>query len=144
MLQSQNLQITAIVNIPLTCSEVEIERQVSDFDRLLKVVPRNVQFVVFPFKIGDGSVERCKSYSNAISQGRRNVYVAEPAWINGPDTHPVYKYLKETSELSKMKEEISTFFFVNPMGTHIDALEGLNYEKVTRYGNERLKGKWEL
>ncbi len=139
------MQITAVINVPVSCSEGESDNLARDFKKLLKITPKqSIEFVVFPILSDDRGCESLDmELFSAIFGKSGNVHVMEATNVNGPNTHPVYKYLKNVVELEDMIEDISTLMFINPMGSQIDALEGQNFDKIKRYTKEHLQN-WEL
>jgi len=108
------------------------------------MVPSTVEFVVFPFEI-DGYVkgDDCIDFEKEVSLGRKNIYVMKPVQLNGENTHPVYKFVKDAIDTMVIREDVGTVFFVSPEGTQVDKLEDKTIAKFKRYSNVNLKS-WEL
>lgn len=140
--------ITAVVNIGMTCNSMEDKKFASNIEKFRKLMPYTLKLIVFPFQMSSSSSvdsSQCLSSVKSILKEvppRKNVHIMEIVDINGPDIHPVYKYLKDSAKIETMKSDVTTFFFVNPMGTKIDVLIGQTYGKVKEHVNRYLK-YWE-
>lgn len=132
----------------MSCEEGEREKLARDFKRLLKITPKqSIEFVVFPIVSNDErNGKECADFSEVFTTAggkSGNVHMMETANVNGPDTHPVYQYLKDVVGLEELMNDLSTLMFVNPMASQIDVLEGQSYDKVKKYSTEHLQ-TWEL
>lgn len=139
-----NIQITSIVNIGMRCIPGEDEIFANKIKQFRKAVPYTVEILVFPFSLSETvqTKDDCKHTKEMISQRHKKVHIMDIVKINGPDTHQVFKFLKDKTELRQMKEDRTTFFFVNHVATTIDVLEGAGLITVKKHIKERLIG-WE-
>ena len=85
----------------------------------------------------------CIDFEKEVSLGRKNVHIMKPIQVNGENTHPVYKFVKDAFDTKVIREDVGTVFFILPTGTQVDKLEYKSIAKFKRYSNENLKS-WEL
>lgn len=141
--------ITSVINIGITCQPEEGEILASKIEQFRKVMPYTLELLIFPFSLTGGDEENaikqsdCASFDPILKTVRKNVHIMEMTKINGPDAHPVFKFLKKKAEIDNLREDLTSFFFVNPMGTQIDVLEGQTYSKLKQHIDTYLN-KWEL
>ena len=65
--------------------------------------PFTLEILAFPFEHPNITIDSCKDELLALEkQPGRKIHVMEPVKINGPDTHPVFKYLKELFSMENM------------------------------------------
>lgn len=137
--------ITSVINIGITCEPGEGEVLASRIDQFRKVMPKTLELLVFPFDLTEGQnlkATDCASFDPLLKTVRKTLHIMELANINGPDTQPVFKYLKEKFDLDDMYVDRTSFFFVNPEGTQIDLLEGQSFGRLKHHVKEHLN-KWE-
>ena len=137
-------QITCIANIGITCAEGEDEILANKINQLRRVIPYTTELLIFPFSLSDdiNSAADCKSMDDVLATRRKSLHIMDLAKINGEDAHDVYKFLKKTMGATEVKEDRTTFYFVNPVATRIDALEGAQLSTLKKHIKEHLMG-WE-
>jgi len=137
--------ITSVINIGITCEPGEGELLASRIDQFRKVMPNTLELLVFPFDLTEEQnlkETECASFDHILKTVRKTLHIMELTNINGPNTHPVFKYLKEKFGIDEMSANQSSFFFVNPEGTQIDLLEGQSFSRLKHHVKNHLN-KWE-
>jgi len=106
-------------------------------------MPYTLNLLVFPFSLSpDLKKTDCKSFKIILEKVRKNLHIMDLVEINGPDTHEVFKFLKGKVGIEEMKEDRTTFFFVNPVATRIDIMEGVGFSTLKKHIKDHLMG-WE-
>lgn len=118
---------------------------------LFHVMPYSLNVILFPFTPPSVINTECSPWDNVIINASQDkdlkgkLFIMEEAILNGPDTHPVYKYLKEKTDLEDMLETHSSFFFVNGEATKIDLYQAASFGQLRSYivnmTNERYTKK---
>jgi glutathione peroxidase-family protein len=68
----------------------------------------------------DYSLYDCKDFDAIYKNPRTKLHSMEVTKINGPDTHPVLKYLKNVFKMEDFDGNFAPFFFVNPDGNKVE------------------------
>jgi glutathione peroxidase-family protein len=136
--------ITCIGNIGITCGPGEDESLARKIDQLRKVMPYTVELLIFPFSLSDTIHNKndCKSMDKIISTRRKRLHIMDMVEVNGEGGHDVFKFLKKMMGTQELKEDRTTFFFVNPVATRIDVLEGASFSMLKKHIKDHLMG-WE-
>jgi hypothetical protein len=144
LVSSQRTQITCIGNIGITCGPGEDESLARQIDQLRKVMPYTVELLIFPFILSDSIHNKndCKAMDKIISTRRKKLHIMDMVEVNGEDGHDVFKFLKKMMGKQELKEDRATFFFVNPVATRIDVLEGAQFSMLKKHIKDHLMG-WE-
>jgi len=91
-----------------------------DFDemnRLHKAFPYTMEVVIFPTnKMTEFSDDECPGKQKFRNSKGLEFLVMETIEINGPNTHPVYKYLKDRHYFDNLDRKYVTYFVVSPDG----------------------------
>ena len=77
-----------------------------------------------------------------ISSRRRQLHIMDMIEINGDGSNDVFKFLKKMTDKAEIKEDLATFFFINPVATRIDILEGAQLSTLKSHIRNHLIG-WE-
>lgn len=103
-------------------------KELSGLKRLQKTYGHLTEFVVFPTKRDDEDEEK-EGGAGACAMGTKELTASglrylemEPVHVNGPETHPVYKYLKERHMFEDLSDDYATFYVVTPQG-HVQVHE---------------------
>ena len=108
-------------------------------------MPYTVELFIFPFSLNDDmkTSQDCKSMNKAISKKAKNLHIMDMITLNGDGSHDVFKHLKKImGKKDDFKEDRSTFFFVNPVASRIDVLEGAQLSTLRKHVKGHLNG-WE-
>ena len=136
--------LTIVTNAPRDCRDGVTERTLSTLEGLLDVWSYGLEIVLFTFvnpnveEEWDAAEEHglldCTSHREAVKKGRRRLHVMEEVKINGPNTHPVFKYLKDAFDFGEdgLSMDTTTFFIVSPDGDWIKANVGLSLAGLKR------------
>ena len=97
-----------------------------------------IEIVAFPFDHPDGDFEKCRQTNEAIEKRadkEYKIHVMEPVHINGPDTHPVFRYLKESFDMDELDPNNTYNFKINPDGNTIEMKDSPNFYGLMAYIN---------
>lgn len=131
--------LTVVANIGKLCETNEdINQVIMAMSNLFNVMPYSLNIVIFPFQPPGVSYlsANCDKFDEAVKIAstdkklKSKLFIMETAELNGADTHPVYKYLKEKAELEPMLDTHSSFFFVNGEGTKIDLFQAASFTQL--------------
>lgn len=132
--------LTMVANVGKVCGDntEDIEGVIYAMKNLFHVMPYSLNVLLFPFQPkGINNVNAdCTKFNQAIENAthdeelKNKLFIMEEAILNGENAHPVYKYLKQKTELEPMAESHSTFFFVGGEGTRIDLFQGASFGQL--------------
>jgi len=111
-------QVVVITNVASECgyTETHYTQMVQVYEEFWK--PRGVQLLVFPCnQFGGqepGNAGEIRSFCKAKGV---SFTVMEKLVVNGPLTHPVYKFLKTQTNTGNIKWNFATYFVVAPDGS---------------------------
>ena len=115
------------------------------------VYPYALEILAFPFEHPNITIDSCRDAIESVEKkGGHKIHIMEAVNINGEQTHPVFKYLKNLFGLEEMDPNFAHYFFVNPDGNVVELHYGASYKTlkgfVDRHVKEDLrdKKKWEL
>ena len=128
----------------ITCAPGEDEMLATNIDQLRKMMPKTVELLIFPFSLSNSIKNKndCKSMDKIISSRRRQLHIMDMIEINGDGSNDVFKFLKKMTDKAEIKEDLATFFFINPVATRIDILEGAQLSTLKSHIRNHLIG-WE-
>lgn len=99
-----------------------------------------LEILAFPFTNADVDTKECMGKLLAReAQGSNHIRLMEPVEINGPDTHPVFAYLKAAFNLEEIKEDYPSYFLVDPVGVPAEVHHGAGYKELKEFMEKHLK-----
>jgi len=102
--------------------------------------PYALEILAFPFDHPGMNIDSCQEkIESDEKKGGRKIHIMEKVNINGPDTHPVFQYLKNLFDMEEMDPNVSHYFFVNPDGTLIEHHHGASYTTLKAFVEMYLK-----
>ena len=63
----------------------------------------------------------------------RKIHIMDAVNINGPQTHPVYNFLKKLFGLEDLDPSVAHYFFINPDVTVIEHHHGASYNTLKMF-----------
>lgn len=154
--------ITSIITIGISCQEGEEEILASKLEEFRKTMPYTLKLLAFPFFL-DPSMTKCpgkKDYPILVSKKRKNLHIMDFAKINTAirpadyvededeedcgdlfdenSVHPVFRFLKKHMKKDRLKDDRTTFFFINPVASRMDVLEGAPLSYLKKHIKEHL------
>lgn len=101
----------------------------SDFSVALP--PRSL---AFPVEHPAVDIESCRAETLASEKkGGRKIHVMAATEINGPEAHPVYRYLKQLFDIEELQPRVAHYFFVDPDMTIIEHHHGASYNTLKSF-----------
>lgn len=96
--------------------------------------PYEVEILVFPFTNKDEDTSTCQmEILKREIIGSKKIRIMHRVDINGPETDPIFKYLKKLFKLDPILEEYPTYFFVDPDGVPIEVHYGAGYDTLKKF-----------
>jgi hypothetical protein len=59
--------------------------------------------------------------------------------INGPNTHPIFRYLKKLFDMDAMDSNFSHYFFISPDGNFFELHYGASYNTLKIFVDHHVK-----
>lgn len=128
--------LTLIVDVARDCAHMD--DFYTQMEHLQSIYPYTVEVLVFPFRPADWDDGCSTDFQKIDTKKGRKIHIMEECNINGPNTHPVYKYLKDTFELDDLNDAYATFFVVNPDGNAIDMILPDNFNDIQSHVERHL------
>lgn len=100
----------------------------------------SVEILAFPFEHHAIDISSCRD--DLIAYERKEghkIHIMEAISINGPETHPVFKYLKNLFDMDEMDLSYAHYFFVDPDGTSIQLNHGVSYNAFKAFVDHHVK-----
>ena len=109
-------------------------------EHLHSINPYALEILAFPFEHSDIDISSCLDEIKAAEKkGADKIHVMETIKINGPDTHPIYKYLKKLFDMEEMDPNFSHFVFINPDGNYFELHFGASYKTLKGFVDFHVK-----
>lgn len=115
--------VTLVTVMRKICGHKETsESTFRSMEALHDIWPYGLEIVIFHFEhpAFDYSQYDCDDFDTILKTTRAKLHSMELTHINGPDTHPVLKYLKNVFKIDAFDDNFAPFFFVNPDGNKIE------------------------
>merc|ERR1712150_68963 len=129
--------VTIVANVAKMCDKGITETGYTRYAKTQQIWPYTIAFVIFPFEHPEIDYEAdadfCEHHDKAHKKEGRIINVMEETKINGPDSHPVYKYLKNLFEIDELGVDMPTFFLVTPDGDQIEMHQGSTEKDLRDY-----------
>jgi len=133
--------VTVIVNAARVCDYSDV--YYDSLEHMHSVHPYALEILAFPFDHPSISIEECRDAIEASEKKKgRKIHVMEPIEINGPKTHPVFKYLKKLFNLEEMDPNFAHVFFVTPDGNKFELHYGATYNALKQFVDHHVSGDY--
>ncbi|KAL7533013.1 hypothetical protein ACHAWF_004314 [Thalassiosira exigua] len=130
--------VTVIVNAARVCDYSEVFYET--LEHMHSVHPYALEILAFPFDHPDIDTSSCIDAIKAAENKKGyKIHIMEPVSINGPDTHPIYRYLKKLFGLDAMDPNFSHYFFIDPDGTLVEIHYGASYKTLKTFVDRHVK-----
>ena len=127
----------------------------STLEHMHSVHPYALEILAFPFEHSAIDIEPCREAIKSVEKvgdAKTKIHIMEAVEINGPNTHPIYQYLKKLFDIGEdeMDPNFSHYFFIDPDGTLIELHYGASYETLKTFVDFHVKHdlgdeeQWEL
>lgn len=108
-------------------------------EHLHSINPWALEILAFPFEHKDIDISKCRDDIGKLEKrDGHKIHIMEAIEINGPNTHPIYKYLKNLFDLEDMDPTFSHYFFVNPDGNEIELHYGASYNSLKGFVDKHV------
>lgn len=130
--------VTVLVNAARVCDSSELFYET--LEHMHAIHPFALEIMAFPFHHPEINFDSChEAVESNEKKERRKIHVMEAVDINGPDTHPIFRYLKNLFDVEELDPNVSHYFFVNPDGTLIEHHHGASYKTLKSFVDMYLK-----
>lgn len=112
-------------------------------EHMHSIHPYALEIVAFPFTNKDFNTDEC--LLNILAKevkGSQTIRIMERADINGPDTHPIFKYLKDMFDIDQLEEQYPSYFFVDPEGIPVEVHYGASYNTLKKFIDQYAEMDW--
>lgn len=120
-------------------------------EHMHSINPYTLEILAFPFDHPNITTAACADELRALEKRKgRKIHVMKPIEINGPNTHPVFKYMKDLFGIEEMELDFSHYFFVNPDGNLVELHFGASYNALKSFIDMHVREdlrderEWEL
>mmetsp|Transcript_9439 Transcript_9439/g.23064 ORF Transcript_9439/g.23064 Transcript_9439/m.23064 type:complete len:255 (+) Transcript_9439:119-883(+) len=130
--------VTVLVNAARVCDYSDIFY--GTLEHLHSINPYALEIIAFPFNHPDIDIESCRDAIKAAEKkAAQKIHVMEAIEINGPNTNPVYKYLKKLFDMEEMDPTFSHYIFINPDGKYFELHFGASYKELKEFVDYHVK-----
>ncbi|EJK63563.1 hypothetical protein THAOC_15771 [Thalassiosira oceanica] len=116
-------------------------------EHMHSVHPYALEILAFPFDHSKNDNSECIAEIEAFEKKKlsktHHIRIMEPIKLNGPETHPVFQYLKELFEIEDMDENFAHYFFVNPDFTVFELHYGASYTTLKHFVYKHVRKDYE-
>ena len=67
------------------------------------------------------------------------ILIMEAIDINGPNTHPIYQYMKNLFDIEEMDPNFAHYFFINPDGNYVELHYGASWQNLKQFVDTHVK-----
>mmetsp|Transcript_4173 Transcript_4173/g.8731 ORF Transcript_4173/g.8731 Transcript_4173/m.8731 type:complete len:231 (+) Transcript_4173:33-725(+) len=128
--------VTVIVNVARLCDYTELFY--NTLEHMQGIYPWAVQIIAFPFDSPDASIDACIKQIEADEKDEQHkIRIMKP--MDGPDSHPVFDFLKEAFNVEALDSGFASYFFINPDGNFIEMHYGASYNALKRFVDYHVK-----
>ena len=140
--------VTLVITVARSCKDWrKIDGIYRGIEYLHHTWPYLLEIVVYFYNLPDVDYDiDCSSFHVRFTFKGRKIHVMEVVPINGPDTHPVLKYLKWSFNLSEddgLLTDVTSFFIVNPDGNTIQHVKAMSFEKLKQRIQSTINSEYE-
>lgn len=139
-LSMENLEgyVTVIVNSARVCDYSEIFWQT--LEHLHSINPYALEILAFPFDHPGSPIDKCReSVLAAEKEKGHKIHIMEAIDINGPNTHPIYQYMKNLFDIEEMDPNFAHYFFINPDGNYVELHYGASWQNLKQFVDTHVK-----
>jgi len=131
---------TVIYNVARMC-DGSTKAFYESLEKSHALLPYELEIIAFPFDHPDGDFPKCRETNKAIEKRadqKLKIHVMEPIKINGPDTHPIFKYLKGRFDMDEIDQDFTHNFKINPDENSIEMKDHANFYALMSYISKPL------
>lgn len=131
--------VTLVINCARKCGSTEEYYKI--LEHMHNIWPYTLEILAFPFwnKALEETPDSCPSEKDIDKKYNKKIHVMKEVELNGPNTHPVYKFLKNKFNQDAMDESYATFFLINPDGNLVEEHFGTTPSQIKMYIQKHLK-----
>lgn len=130
--------VTVIVNVARLCDYTELFY--NTLEHMHAIYPYALEILAFPFNNPDVKIDSCIEQIEADEKGllrEHKIRIMKP--MDGPDSHPVFDFLKKPFNVEKLESGFAYYFFINPDGNVIEMHYGASYNALKTFIDHHVK-----
>ena len=109
-------------------------------EHLHSIHPWALEILAFPFDHPDIDIEKCRGAIEKFEKtGGGRIHIMQAVEINGPNTHPIFRYLKKLFDMDAMDSNFSHYFFISPDGNFFELHYGASYNTLKIFVDHHVK-----
>eukprot|EP00956_Cyclotella_meneghiniana_P045266 scaffold361398_cov83-Cyclotella_meneghiniana.AAC.2 len=130
--------VTVVVNAARVCDHSELFYDT--LEHMHSLHPYTLEILAFPFDHPNITTAACTDALRSLEKRPdHKIHIMKPIEINGPNTHPVFKYLKQLFDMEEMDPNFAHYYFVNPDGNLIELHYGASYNGLKSFIERHVK-----
>ena len=134
--------VTVIVNAARVCDYSEVFWET--LDHLHSINPWALELLAFPFNHPESDIKKCKNeIAQSEKSSRHKIHIMEGIEINGPNTHPLFQFMKELFDMEEMNPNFAHYFFINPDGNYVELHYGASYANLKAFVDHHVKSDYD-
>jgi glutathione peroxidase-family protein len=128
--------VTVIVNVARLCDYTELFY--NTLEHMHAIYPYALEILAFPFNSPGATIDSCMKQIETVEKNTEHkIHIMEP--MDGPDSHPVFDYLKNAFNVKELDAGFAYYFFINPDGNIIEMHYGASYNALKRFVDRHVK-----
>ena len=109
-------------------------------EHLHSIHPWALEILAFPFNHPNIDIEKCRDDIEKFERtGGGRIHIMQAIEINGPNTHPIFRYLKKLFDMVEMDSNFSHYFFISPDGNFFELHYGASYNTLKIFVDHHVK-----
>ena len=130
--------VKVLVNAARVCDHSEIFYET--LEHLHSIHPYALEILAFPFDHPNIDIDKCRAALETYEkQHNGKVHIMQAVEINGPNTHPVFRYLKTLFDMDEMDNNFAHYFFISPDSDFFELHYGASYSTLKRFVDYHVK-----
>lgn len=127
--------VTVIVNVARLCDYTELFY--NTLEHMHGIYPYALEILAFPFNSPNANIDACIRQIETDEKAEHKIRIMKP--MDGPDSHPVFDFLKGAFNVKALDSGFATYFFINPDGNNIEMHYGTSYNALKRFVDYHVK-----
>jgi len=127
--------VTVIVNVARICDYTELFY--NTLEHMHGIYPYALEILAFPFNSPNANIDACIRQIETDEKAEHMIRIMKP--MDGPDSHPLFDFLKGAFNVKALDSGFATYFFINPDGNNIEMHYGSSYNALKRFVDYHVK-----
>lgn len=127
--------VTVVVNVARICDYTELFY--NTLEHMHGIYPYALEILAFPFNSQNANIDACIRQIEDDEKADHKIRIMKP--MDGPDSHPVFDFLKKSFNMEALDSGFASYFFINPDGNVIEMHYGASYNALKRFVDYHVK-----